>query len=169
MTSPQHSANPHHTYTITPRVLIFPQFEGRVLLLKGAPTKPLWPNLYNGVGGHVEPGETIKRAALRELDEETGIQAKNLLLCGMVNINLATPDGDVALFVFTCAVGSAITRPSPEGTLEWFAWDALPATQLMPDLPILLTHVREAIEARSPFYALYTYNEDGSLQIAVDE
>ena len=165
----QHSPRSHHTYTVTPRVLTFPRFEGHVLLLKGAPTKPLWPNLYNGVGGHVEPGETIKHAALRELEEETSIRADNLLLCGMVSINLVSSQGDIALFVFTCTVDTPLTRPSPEGALEWFTWNELPTAQLMPDLPILLPRIRAATEASNPFYALYTYDEQGSLHIDFDK
>lgn len=169
MTAAQHPTSPHHTYSVTPRVLIFPQYEDQILLLKGAPTKPLWPNMYNGVGGHVEPGETVRHAALRELDEETGICATDLCLCGMVSINLGDAGSDVMLFVFTCLVDSSITRPGPEGTLEWFPWDALPDKQLMPDLPILLPRVRFAAQTNSPFYALYTYDEAGSLQIAFED
>jgi len=28
-----------------------------VLLLRGAPKKKIWPDQYNGVGGHVKPDE----------------------------------------------------------------------------------------------------------------
>lgn len=165
MTSIQHSANPRHRYTAVPRVLIFPEHDNKILLLKGAPDKPLWPNLYNGIGGHLEAGETIKQAAMRELEEETGIKTDNLLLCGMVNINLQSNQPDIMLFVFTCAVDSPIVRPGPEGDLEWYPWDNLPTTDLLPDLPTLLPRVRLAEATGQPFYALYTYNSDGSLQI----
>lgn len=38
--------------------------------------------LYGGVGGHVEYGETVQQAILRELDEECGIKVKNVrILC----------------------------------------------------------------------------------------
>ena len=52
-------------YQAIPRVLIFlrsrnPQTgEEEVLLLKGAPTKRLWANHYNGLGGHVEAEEDV--------------------------------------------------------------------------------------------------------------
>lgn len=166
MTLLQHPANGRSRYTVVPRVLIFAQCEDQMLLLKGAPTKPLWPDTYNGVGGHVEPGETIIQAAARELAEETGIHTTNLTLCGMVSISLSDSADDILLFVFSCRVASFATHSSVEGTLEWFPWDNLPSDHIMPDLPVLLPRVREAADTRQPFYALYTYDANGSLHIA---
>lgn len=162
MTSPQ--VHPNHTYTVIPRVLIFPEYEGRLLLLKGAPTKPLWPNYYNGLGGHVEPGETVHQAAVRELEEEAGIVSDDLLLCGMVNITLAQPQPGVMLFIFACHAPSAQMRPGKEGDLAWFSWDTLPVEHMVPDLPELLSHVRRATADQRPFYALYTYDQAGNMQ-----
>ena len=59
-------------YAVIPRVAIFLRREDSFLLLKGAPTKRLWANKYNGLGGHVERGEDALFAAKRELLEETG-------------------------------------------------------------------------------------------------
>ena len=60
-------------YMLIPRVLIFLTRGDTVLLLKGAPTKRLWANQYNGIGGHVERGEDVLSAARRELMEEVAI------------------------------------------------------------------------------------------------
>jgi 8-oxo-dGTP diphosphatase len=90
------------------------------LLLKGAPTKRLWANRYNGLGGHVEPGETIVAAALREVWEEAGIasgEIDNFGLRALINVE-GSPQG-VLLCVF---VGHTRTRSivgSAEGTPEW--------------------------------------------------
>ena len=38
-----------HRYRMVPRVLAFITHGDRVLLIKGAPDKRVWPNLYNGL------------------------------------------------------------------------------------------------------------------------
>lgn len=107
-------------YTVIPRTLIFLRHGDAVLLLKGAPTKRLWAGRYNGLGGHVEAGETIAAAAWRELREEAGItaaQVADFALRALINVE-GTPHG-VLLCVFT---GQALTRTivgSVEGTPEW--------------------------------------------------
>lgn len=50
-------------YTLIPRTLIFITRDECVLLRQGAPIKPLWANLYKGLGGHVEQGEDVLTAA----------------------------------------------------------------------------------------------------------
>jgi len=59
-------------------VLIFK--DGKVLL--GKRKNSHGANEYGGPGGHLEYGETVKQAAIRETTEECGIKIKNLnLLC----------------------------------------------------------------------------------------
>lgn len=57
-------------YKVIPRTLIFLVHGEEILLIRGAPTKRLWANRYNGLGGHVEHGEDPLSAAKRELREE---------------------------------------------------------------------------------------------------
>ncbi|MCX7855946.1 MAG: NUDIX domain-containing protein, partial [Anaerolineae bacterium] len=86
---------------VIPRVLCFITHGDDVLLLRGAPDKRFWANRYNGIGGHLEPGEDIYSAARREIQEEAGIPITELRLRGVISV---APEGDepgVLLFVFT--------------------------------------------------------------------
>lgn len=107
-------------YIVIPRTLVFLTNGDAVLLLKGAPTKRLWANRYNGLGGHVEPGETIAAGALREVWEEAGIAADqigNFALRALVNVE-GEPQG-VLLCIFTGVTKTRAIGVSDEGVPEW--------------------------------------------------
>ncbi|XP_075764494.1 m7GpppN-mRNA hydrolase NUDT17 isoform X2 [Pelodiscus sinensis] len=48
--------------------------DGRVLLTRRAKNLSIFPSLWVPPGGHLEPGEQLLEAGLRELQEETGLQ-----------------------------------------------------------------------------------------------
>ncbi len=102
-------------YQVVLRTLIFLRNGSEVLLIKGAPTKRLWANLYNGIGGHVDKGEDILTAAKRELVEEPGIIPDSLYLCGLITIDIK-PTRGIQLFVFGGSCSSEVIRTSSEGS-----------------------------------------------------
>src|SRR5713226_3919375 len=118
MTNPQLPITTYHLprYTVIPRVLCFVTSGEDVLLLKGAPDKKLWAGKYNGLGGHVERGESVPAAAQREILEESGLAVTDLRLCGVITIDLEAELG-ISLFVFTAKAASRQFAASAEGTL----------------------------------------------------
>lgn len=127
-------------------IIIFNK-QNQVLLQKRADVK-LW-----GIpSGHVEPGETVTDAAIREVLEETGLQVKILRLIGVYSEPSSQifhyPDGRITHFVTCCfqaeVVGGKLTVCSPETLdLRYFPCDRLPSD-------ILNMHPRWLSDALTP-------------------
>jgi 8-oxo-dGTP diphosphatase len=134
------------------------------LLLRGAASKRIWANKYNGIGGHIERDEDIYSAALREVREETGLEVEDLRLVGLINIDGDQPTG-IMLFVFTAQSRSGEPIPSEEGALEWIDRDLITQVDLVEDLPIILPRAIDQLVSALPFFAHYSYNEQEQLMI----
>lgn len=151
-------------YQVIPRTLCFITHGEEILLLRGAPDKPIWPDQYNGVGGHVEPDEDIYSAALREISEETGLAVHDLRLRGVIHIPMDHEHHTgILVFVFTAVAAARDIRSSEEGVPEWIERERLADLPLVEDLPTLLPRLLAMGADDPPFFAHYRYDEQDRL------
>jgi 8-oxo-dGTP diphosphatase len=154
-------------FQVVPRTLIFLfDPDHRILLIKGSPQKERWPEIYNGVGGHVEPNEDILNAARRELYEETGIKDAVMYLCGQIMITASNKSG-VALFIFRGLVDRTDLRSSNEGELRWIPFEKLNDFPLVDDLSVLLPLVAEHQKGDPIIVGKYTFDQSGNFEILI--
>lgn len=142
-----------------PRTLSFVLNGDDVLLLKRAAHKRVFPNQYNGLGGHIERDEDPYSGALREIEEESGLQAHSLRLRSIHNIDAGGETG-ILLFVYTAISESrAVREDCPEGELEWIPQDKVFELDLVEDLPALLTRIFAMDDAAPPLHAHVSYDQ----------
>jgi len=110
--------------------LLFVIRDGRILLIRKK--RGLGAGKINGPGGRLEPGETPVQAALRETQEELGIQALDPRLRGELHFQFV--DGySLLCSVFTApdCLGEPIS--TPEADPLWTPLDAIPYHEMWED------------------------------------
>jgi 8-oxo-dGTP diphosphatase len=152
-----------------PRTLCFVLNGSDVLLMKRAPHKRIFPNQYNGTGGHIERDEDPYTGAKREILEETGLTVQNLRLRAVYNIDTRQNTG-IILFVFTGISDSReIQHDSEEGTLHWLPIDKLDGYDLVEDLPLILPRILAMPDDAPPLFVHVSYDSQDKIQMRFHE
>ena len=143
--------------------LCYIEKDGQYLMLhrtkkKNDPSKDLWM----GVGGHFEQGESPEECVLREVKEETGLTLTSWRLCGIVTFS----DGDwyEYMFLYTadgftgdlieCIEGDLVWVDKEKAVNELVSWEGD---------KIFLRLMQE----QHPFFSLKLHYEKRQLQSAV--
>lgn len=147
----------HNRWLTLPRTLCFVTHGDDVLLMKRALHKRVFPNQYNGVGGHIERDEDPLTGARREILEETGLSVRDLRLRAVYNIDTGEATG-IVLFVFTAMSDTRSVTANEEGTLHWIAPDAITNLDLVEDLPILLPRILAMGANDPPLFVQVSYD-----------
>ena len=95
-----------------------------------------WPGL-TFPGGHVEKDEDFNRSIIREVKEETGLNIKNPILCGIEEFKTKKEDRYLMLFYKTNKFSGKI-KSSNEGEVFWIKRKDLDKYKLSLDLKRIL-------------------------------
>jgi len=136
--------------------LCFLTAPGQVLMLKRL--KPPNMGLWNGVGGHIEPGEHPTAACLREVREETGVSLPAACFTGVLTWHgFETPPG--GLYIFTASLSEPVDfMPCDEGQL---AWQPLDWVLTSPEVVSNIHHFLPAVlNGALPLWHHFSYREN---------
>ena len=87
-------------------------------------------------GVHIEKGESIVHAVVREMKEETGLKIFNPRLCGVKQFPIE--DGRYIVFLFETEEFEGKVVSSEEGKMEWVNRTELANRNIVKDLPELI-------------------------------
>jgi len=155
-------------WLVIPRTLCFVLNGDDILLMKRSPHKRIFPNRYNGVGGHIERDEDPLTSARREIKEETGISVRNLRLRAVYNIDADEATG-VMLFVFTAESDSREVISTDEGTLHWIPRLEIDKLDLVEDLLHILPRILAMQPAEPPLFVHVSYDSNDIIRMRFTE
>ena len=122
--------------TLLKAVIVFPVRGNQILLARKM--KHIGVGCWNGYGGGIEESEDAKDAALRELSEESGLEATRGGLKQIAIVDFHNQKSDGSVFTCVCDVFLAygcdgIAKDKPEmRNPTWFKISALPFDEMMP-------------------------------------
>ncbi len=136
--------------------------EDKVLL--GMKKRGFGAGRWNGFGGKLKDGESIWNAALRELEEESGLVAEDIEERGIVRFHFEGQEKVIEVHIFKASSFSGEPRESEEMSPSWFSLDAIPFEMMWPSdhlwFPIFLSGQR--------FVGEVHFDQDGQRTIAYE-
>ena len=118
--------DPHRNEIVVGTIVYVFDEDGRVLLFKRK--KPPFAGYWEAPGGKINFGERLVDAAVRELREETGIDAdKSMLRFVEIMEHIIMPEYHRILAVYAVQVPNSVEiRATEHDDYRWFSMNALP-------------------------------------------
>ena len=95
-----------------------------VMLGRRAANREFYPDVWDTLGGHLEPGETSEQALVRELREEIGVTPTAWESLGEFRESLSGGNGSIVLHLYAVTSWNGAPRnlsPEEHSEVSWFA------------------------------------------------
>lgn len=116
-----------HLRHVSVGTILLNSAKDKILLVKRSPDSPVEPNKLDIPGGNMDLNETTKETAIREIREETGYTASNLVLFCINDIPNDKEDRQNVEFIYLAEIDEKKGSSDSEITqLVWFPLDNLP-------------------------------------------
>lgn len=96
--------------------------DGKILLMRHSPGKTLFPGIWSGIGGHIEPHEfnTPLEACYREILEESGIHPYHISRLDLLYIILRRAGDEIRQsYIYFGETSQSDLAETEEGELFW--------------------------------------------------
>ena len=136
-------------------VVVILESPGHWLMLKRY--RPPNQGLYTPVGGKIKNGESPRAAAIREVQEEAGLQLRDVRYCGLL-VDSSPTDYNWICFIYRSSVDYFTPPDCNEGILTWVPIESLATLPTPVSDPYLYPRVLSG----QPFFlnALYSNEND---------
>ena len=150
--------------TIMPAFTLCFLFNGDDILMlhrRFPPNQGLW----NGVGGHIEPGETATEAVIREVAEETGYRIESADFAGLLTWDgFEIPSGAIAIFTAQVPHRNFVTNH--EGELAWQPREwVCTAPEVVDNIHVFLPKM---LEGERPMHFHFSYRDGKRIRDQVE-
>jgi ADP-ribose pyrophosphatase YjhB (NUDIX family) len=113
-----------------PATLLFPVVDGEVLLIHKK--RGVGAGLYNGPGGTVEAGETVRKAAVRETVEEVRAEPRGVAYAGELDFRFGD-EPFTYVYVYRATGLAGTPEETAEADPEWFEVESVPYDEMWED------------------------------------